>query len=161
MRTRVLIMEDNPGLAERMAMFLSEAGYHCRTVGGVGKALREIGQFAPHLVIADFHVTDGTALDLLAGLRACGAASVPVLLATAAGSAAHRVAAENGQVRGVLDKPVALDQLPALVERFADLSIRPVGRSRLIGPEERQRLLHASFADEGAEGLGAPTGSLL
>lgn len=156
MRTRVLIMEDNPILAERMAMFLDRAGYHCRTADGVAKARREIGLFAPHLVVADFHVADGTASDLLVGLAADGVERVPVLLATAAGGTARQAARENRQVRGILEKPIALAQLPPLIERFADRSIRPVPRSRLVGIEERRRLLHVAFADEAAEPSPTP-----
>jgi len=155
MRTRVLIMEDNPILADRMTMYLVEAGYHCRTVDGVAKALREVGLFGPHLVLADFHVGDGTAADLLAGLRGVGADRVPVLLATAAGGTAHRTAADHAQVRGVLDKPVALEQLPAMIDRFADHSLQPASRSPLIGPEERRRLLHAPFAPDALEEAAA------
>jgi DNA-binding NtrC family response regulator len=161
MRIRVLIMEDNAGLAGHMAGFLKDAGYDCRVVDGVARALREARSFGPHLVLSDFHVIDGTAADLLAGLKAQGSGGLPVVLATAAGPLARNVADEYKQVCGILEKPVALELLPPLIERFADRSVRPLGWSPLIGPDERHRLLHASCGDEVSDGTLSTARSLV
>lgn len=147
MQTQVLLMEDNPALADRMAQALTDAGHQCRTVNGVAQALREIDLQVPHLLVADFHVVDGTAADLLAGLAERGCTDLPVLLATAAGGLARQAIRPYPQVRAIMDKPVACDQLLALVGQFADHGTRRAARHRLIGPDERHRLLHAAFRD--------------
>jgi len=141
MRTNVLLLEDNPTLATAMAKALRDAGHNCRTANGVGKALREISRAVPHLLIADYHVVDGTAADLLAELGAHHCEHLPVVLATAAPTIARQTTKAFAQVKAILQKPVALDQVVAMVELLADHSIGPARAVRFIGAEERRRLL--------------------
>jgi DNA-binding NtrC family response regulator len=143
----VLLMEDNPNLAKQMAKALLAAGHDCRAVNGIEPALREIDRRMPQVVVADFQVTDGTAADLLAGLRAKAWEQLPVLIATAVGPLARETAACYPQVKGVLDKPVQAEQLVREIERIADRSLRNAGSRRLIGPDERRRILQLAWAD--------------
>lgn len=143
MLTNVVVMEDNPSLAERLTKALNDGGCLCRAAGGVERTLRLVDAFCPHVVVADFHVTDGTAADLLEGLRKRRLERLPVLLATAAPTVARQVAERYPQVKTVLEKPVPVDRLVGMVREVADTAFAPPRRCRLISLEERMRLLQA------------------
>jgi DNA-binding NtrC family response regulator len=154
MPLHVLLMEDNPSLADQMSKALIAAGHHCRSVNSVASALREIGWRMPQIVLADYQVTDGTAEDLLIGLSDSGWDRLPVVISTAVGPLARETAARYPQVKQVLDKPVATERFVAQAERFADPDLALAGARRLIGPEERSRILQLAWSETVAEPSG-------
>jgi DNA-binding NtrC family response regulator len=134
-------MEDNPAIAQEMAECVAAAGYHCRTAEGVRIAAGMIEHRPPSIVVADYQVADGTALDLLRRLRRPEYARIPVILATAAASTARSAIRDFPQVKAVLQKPVPVAELTETIARFARAQTTAASCPRLVSREERQRLL--------------------
>lgn len=143
MQPSILVMEDNPVLGERMKQALSDAGYHCRLTPGVEKALRAIDVLEPHLVIADYTVIDGTALDLLNRLAERASDHIPFVLCTAVAASARAATAAFRQVKCVIEKPIPEDDVIALAACFARTTAPSPRHPRLVGPVERRLLLGA------------------
>ncbi|MBW2523127.1 MAG: response regulator transcription factor [Deltaproteobacteria bacterium] len=65
--TTILVVEDEPGIAESLAYALRRDGYTVRTVGTLADAERSVDE--ADLVILDLMLPDGSGFDLLAQLR--------------------------------------------------------------------------------------------
>ncbi len=110
----VLVVDDDAGTRDVVTDALGDEGYQVRTAPSGQAALRMLQQEGqPSLILLDMRmpVMDGTAF--LAAYRQLPGPHAPVVALTAAG----RPTIEG--VDGVLAKPFALDDLLAVVERYA------------------------------------------
>lgn len=112
----VLVVEDDPSIAETLRMMLEES--YAVTVCALPSAMPQ--RSSADLVITDLLARNGydssAAIDMVQDLRARTGA--PVLVLTAHGAArADRGLAEVASA--VLGKPFQMDELLALVERLA------------------------------------------
>lgn len=144
MRADILLMEDNRTLLEPMVRVLTEAGHDCRAVRSVAAALRALRKRPPHVLVADYNVTDGTAADLIRGMSEQGDTTIPVILASAQAATAQQECAGFEQVRAVLEKPVSDINLTAAIQRVANRNIHPTKATKIISSEERRCLLEAA-----------------
>lgn len=122
---RLLIVEDNPDLAELIGTRLREAGFVNDIVSTAEDArlLVEAGHHAALLL--DLGLPDQDGIALLRSLRAAGH-FLPVLVLTARSSIADRVAGLNAGADDYLPKPFAAEEL---VARVAALLRRATGRT--------------------------------
>lgn len=122
MNRRVLLIEDEPGIAEAIRFLLTRDG--CEVVvfaSGTG-AVEKLAAVQPDLVILDVMLPGRSGLDILADLRADPAtAALPVIMLTAKGQGADRAAAERAGVSVFMTKP------------FANADIRAAVRDLLAG----------------------------
>jgi PAS domain S-box-containing protein len=104
----ILLVEDNPEVAEVAAGLLEQLGHHVRVVGSAAAAIAEVRQArAPDLVFSDIVMAgemDGVAL---AHKLREEAPHIPVLLATGYSQAAERIGGEFP----ILAKPYELGEL--------------------------------------------------
>ncbi len=118
---RVLIVEDDPGIAQGLAATLRGAGYAVDACGRLSQALAALQAERFDLVLLDLGLPDGDGLDGLRRLRArtgAGAdsgtpAEVPVLIMTARDALPDRVAGLDRGADDYLVKPVAPEELLA------------------------------------------------
>ena len=116
---RVLIVEDDPGIAQGLAATLKAAGYAVDACQRLSPALAALRSDRFDLVLLDLGLPDGDGLDLLRQLRARGAAEggtpsdAPVLIMTARDALPDRVQGLDRGADDYLVKPVAPEELLA------------------------------------------------
>ena len=67
---RILVVDDDPGLAEVIELLLTREGYAAERAGTVRAALERVDGAEPDLVITDLKLPDGTGLDVIRHLHA-------------------------------------------------------------------------------------------
>jgi DNA-binding response OmpR family regulator len=152
MTLRVLVIEDDPNVCEVVARYLAREGYRVETAtdgaAGLARALAD----PPDLVVLDLMLPSLGGLEVCRRLRA--AAPVPVIILTALGEEADRIAGlELGaddyvakpfspreltaRVKAVLRRasaPLAVDAGPALL-RAGELEVDTVAHEARLGGE--------------------------
>lgn len=104
----VLVIEDEPNIAEAISFLLSRDGWRVSTHGEGNLALETVRRLTPDLVVLDVMLPGTSGVDVLAGLRADpGLARTPVLLLTARGLGRDRAAAEAAGADRFMTKPFA------------------------------------------------------
>lgn len=86
---RVLVVEDDPSVAEVVARYLQRDGFLVSWAGDGREALGRAGGVAPDLVVLDLSLPGVDGLEVLRRLRALG--PVPVVILTARGEEIDRV----------------------------------------------------------------------
>lgn len=101
----VLIVEDDPWLAEQFQRTLEHAGFTARSVVSGHIAMEMIDDSPPKVVVLDMLLTGGTAMTLLHELQSyTDTAAIPVILCTnLATQLSPKDVAQYGVVR-ILDK---------------------------------------------------------
>jgi len=109
---RILVVEDDPGVAELVTAGLRQDGYAVDTAAGVAEAheLRDLATY--DLLVLDLTLADRDGLELLTTVRRAGD-TTPVLVLTARGQLSDRVAGLDAGADDYLVKPFALDELKA------------------------------------------------
>ncbi|MEZ4294740.1 MAG: response regulator transcription factor [Polyangiaceae bacterium] len=110
--TRVLVVEDEPAIAESIAYSLRRDGYTAHIAGTVAAAERELA--AADLVILDLMLPDGSGFELL-GLARRSAGAPPVIVLSSRDSEADRVAALETGADDYVTKPFSPREIVARV----------------------------------------------
>ncbi|ARN79969.1 response regulator transcription factor [Methylocystis bryophila] len=111
---RILLVEDNPRLAELIAEGLSSAGFVTDVAGTFSDAHAHLSDFDFDLMILDIGLPDGCGRDLLRCVRRQGRCT-PVLVATAITDTPHRIATLDDGADDYLAKPFHMNELIARV----------------------------------------------
>jgi DNA-binding NtrC family response regulator len=127
-RTRILLVDDEPGIRLGMRGFLTAHGFDVDEASSIAEAQEVFRTSRPDAAVVDYRLTDGTALELLPRLKEIDA-SVPLVVLTGHGSIELAVQAVKEGAEQFLTKPVELAVLKVVLERL-------VAQRR-----ERQRLL--------------------
>ena len=142
---RLLVIEDEPDLAEAVGAYLRAAGHAVDLAGNAEDAAAALATTDYDLVLLDLGLPDGDGLTLLRNLRA-GGAKVPVLIVTARDRITERIAGFDAGADDYLVKPYDLDEMHARIlaihRRAAGAAEveRQFGRLRVM-PDRRQVLL--------------------
>ncbi len=111
---RVLVVEDNPGIAEVLRGLLETRGYQVDLAGSLAEGLRKIR--SADLTLLDVILPDGNALDLCRLVRATPELSRhPIILLSARGSASDRARGLKAGADDYLAKPFDAEELLARV----------------------------------------------
>ncbi|WP_298936945.1 response regulator [uncultured Ruegeria sp.] len=106
MSRKVLLIEDEPNIAEAIRFLLTREGWQVQTHGDGADALQVIRAANPDLVILDVMLPGKSGMDILRDLREQdGMQSLPVLMLTARGQSRDREMAENAGVSRFMTKP--------------------------------------------------------
>ncbi|WP_299082657.1 response regulator [uncultured Ruegeria sp.] len=106
MSRKVLLIEDEPNIAEAIRFLLTREGWQVQTHGDGADALQVIRAANPDLVILDVMLPGKNGMDILRDLREQdGMQSLPVLMLTARGQSRDREMAENAGVSRFMTKP--------------------------------------------------------
>jgi Na+/proline symporter/signal transduction histidine kinase len=116
---RVVCIDNEPAVLEGMHALLTGWGCSVITAQGADQALERLrqGTHAPDIILADYHLDQGTGIGAIAALRAATRTQIPAIIITADNSAElQRDARAKGHA--VLRKPVKAAALRALVHQL-------------------------------------------
>ncbi len=123
---RVLVVDDEADIRELLDLTVARMGLSADCAASVAQARRLLEQHRYQLCLTDMRLPDGEGLEIvrLIGERY---GETPVAVVTAFGSAQNAVAALKAGAFDYLSKPVALDQLRALIKSALSLPRRVDG----------------------------------
>ena len=150
----VLVVEDEPSIAEVVSLYLGRAGYDVRTVGDGRAALDEVERRAPDLIVLDLMLPRLDGLEVTRRVRARG--DTPIIMLTARKSEVDRIAGLEMGADDYVVKPFSAQELVSRVRavlrrasapppndpsedplEFGDLVIDPVARRVTVAGSER------------------------
>jgi two-component system, OmpR family, response regulator len=109
---RVLVVDDEPSLAELLASVLRYEGWEIRTAGDGASAVRTAREFRPDAVVLDIMLPDFDGMEVLRRLRA-ELPHVCVLFLTARDAVEDRVAGITAGGDDYVTKPFSLEEVLA------------------------------------------------
>ncbi|MDP1935985.1 MAG: sigma-54 dependent transcriptional regulator [Hylemonella sp.] len=112
---RILLVDDEPDLLDLMELTLVKMGLETDRAASVAEARAHLARSHYDLCLTDMRLGDGEGLEVIA-LASALLVPVPVAVITAFGNAGNAVAALKAGAFDYLSKPVALDQLRALIK---------------------------------------------
>src|SRR4051794_18803231 len=152
-RGRVLVVDDEPTIAEIVARYLERADYDTCTAGDGNAALARAATWHPDLVVLDLMLPGIGGLEVMRHLRTTGGPRVAIILLTAKGGEADRVDGLRLGADDYVVKPFSPAELVARVDavlrrnepeaggpepplRIGELDIDPAARRVLVAGEE-------------------------
>ena len=133
MPARILLVEDEPSIAEPFTAALRRAGYEAQAVGTAADAMRAARDRPPDLVVLDLMLPDGDGRDVCRELRRTS--DVPIVMLTARGSELDRVVGLELGADDYVVKPFSSAEVVARIRAI----LRRAGGRRETGPP-RQRI---------------------
>ncbi|MGC1165795.1 MAG: response regulator transcription factor [Solirubrobacterales bacterium] len=154
-RRSVLVVDDEPTIAEVVSRYLERAGYAATTAADGLEAIRLVAERRPDLVVLDVMLPQLDGLQVLRRLREGGDGRVPVILLTAKGEQEDKLAGLRSGADDYVVKPFSPGELVARVDavlrrvhppeqedveplRFDQLEIDGRGRRVTVAGEEIQ-----------------------
>jgi DNA-binding response OmpR family regulator len=117
----VLLVEDEPSIAEAIRFLLIRDGCEVTTLGNGSEVMPALHKTPFDVVILDMMLPGASGLDVLAAIRADTAlAALPVLMLTAKGQPHDRAAAEHAGANRFMTKPFANADMVAEVRALLD-----------------------------------------
>ncbi|MDQ5907272.1 MAG: two-component system, NtrC family, response regulator PilR [Pseudomonadota bacterium] len=117
---RVLVVDDEADIRELLDLTLSRMGLAADCAATVAEAKQFLGSTRYQLCLTDMRLPDGEGLEVVRAISEL-CPQTPVAVITAFGSTENAVAALKAGAFDYLAKPVALDQLRALVKSALEL----------------------------------------
>jgi two-component system, OmpR family, response regulator len=111
-RVRVLVVDDEPSLAELLASVLRHEGWQVRAVGDGASAVRAAREFEPDAVVLDVMLPDFDGLEVLRRIRAT-MPGVCVLFLTARDGVQDRISGITAGGDDYVTKPFSLEEVLA------------------------------------------------
>jgi DNA-binding response OmpR family regulator len=130
---RVLLVEDDIQIAKPVRNALAREGYDVRHCDTARKALEAVRSWQPDMILLDLWLPDGDGRDVARQIRA--SSDVPLMMVSARGEEADRVAGLELGADDYLVKPFSL---PELLSRIRAI----LRRSRPRGSWSAERLQH-------------------
>ena len=118
-RNKVLVVDDEPAVRFGIRDFLEQQGYEIEEADSCKEAQHLFRSSRPDIVIADYMLADGTALDLLPRLKDIDS-DIPLLVLTAHGSIDLAVRAIKEGAEQFLTKPLELPALQVILQRLLE-----------------------------------------
>ena len=113
MNARILVVEDEPGIAEPLVEHLGREGFEATAVGTVADARARFERERPELLVLDVMLPDGDGRDLCRELRAVS--DLPIVLLTARGADADRIVGLELGADDYVVKPFSAGELVARI----------------------------------------------
>ena len=126
----VLIVEDEKEIRRFVHHALASEGMQVFEAGTRERGTIEAGMRKPDLVIVDLGLPDGDGTDLIRELRTWS--QVPVLVLSARGGEAQKVAALDAGADDYLTKPFGVSEMLARVRALLRRSLRSAQDTRLL-----------------------------
>ncbi len=152
-RGRVLVVDDEPTIAEIVSRYLERARYETRIAGDGHAALAHASTWHPDLVVLDLMLPGLDGLEVMRLLRERGGPRVAIILLTAKGEQSDRIDGLRLGADDYVVKPFSPAELVARVDAvlrrndpdddgpeppliFGELEVDPSGRRVLVEGEE-------------------------
>ena len=129
--TRVLVVEDEPTVADVVVRYLERDGHDVEVAGDGPAALRAFDDFRPDLIVLDLMLPGLDGVDVCRRIRSVS--NVPIVMLTARAGEADRLAGFDFGADDYVTKPFSPRELAARVEAV----LRRTGRA-----EEGSDVLH-------------------
>lgn len=116
MANAILIIEDEPILTKNIQKYLQNQGYEVRAAGTIKDGIALAESFQPDLILLDYMLPDGNALDSLSKIKSTFAGSKFIMMT---GHASIEIAV-SAMKHGAIDfitKPVILEELRLLLDK--------------------------------------------
>ena len=114
MASRILLVEDEPAIAELVAINLRHAGYEVALAADAPSAMRQVDQALPDLVLLDWMLPGQSGLALARAWRAqARTKALPIIMLTARADEADKLAGLDGGADDYLTKPFSPKELLA------------------------------------------------
>jgi DNA-binding response OmpR family regulator len=138
MAPRILIVEDDPDIAELVARYLAKAGFTAERVASGRDALIAIGANLPDLLILDLMLPHLDGLEVCRAIRANPAwAALPIIMVTARAEESERIVGVELGADDYIAKPFSPNELVARVRamlRRAQRGAAGAGKALSYGP---------------------------
>jgi two-component system, NtrC family, sensor kinase len=129
----ILVVEDDPHIATLISLLLEEAGYAVTTVGSGAASLAQVEAGGHDLVVLDWMLPDVQGVSLCRKMKEhCGDTFLPILMLTARGEPADRVAGLDAGADDYLVKPFDTEELLARVRALLRIRVAEVERSSAL-----------------------------
>jgi DNA-binding response OmpR family regulator len=116
MAPRILIVEDDPDIAELVARYLTKAGFTAERVASGRDALTAIGASLPDLLVLDLMLPQLDGLEVCRAIRANAAwAALPIIMVTARAEESERIVGLELGADDYIAKPFSPNELVARV----------------------------------------------
>jgi DNA-binding NtrC family response regulator len=122
-KNRILIVDDEPAVRFGIRDFLELQGYEVEEAESCQGARQIFSTSRPDVVIADYMLPDGTALDLLPRLKDIDS-EIPLLVLTGHGSIDLAVKAIKEGAEQFLTKPIEMPALHVILQRLLETQRR-------------------------------------
>ena len=131
---RILIIEDDPGISSFLEKGLKAEGYQsvAAATAAAGRAQLAMSEPAFDVVLLDLGLPDEDGSAILDSMRLAGDAT-PVIMLTARGEVADRVAGLNAGANDYLGKPFAFEELLARVRAVLRTAEQPSATELVVG----------------------------
>ena len=116
---RVLIIEDEPNIADALRFLLTHEGFDVDVETDGAKALTRLSEKGADVLILDVMLPNRSGFDILRDLRSSEDGKIPVLMLTAKGQARDRDTAEELGATAFMTKPFSNTEVVATVRRLA------------------------------------------
>lgn len=117
MTQRILVVEDEPSIAELIAVNLAHAGFEVERALQTDQALMMIGRKAPSLIVLDWMLPGKPGIQFARELKASDKTkAIPILMLTAKGEEADKVAGLNAGADDYVTKPFSPNEFIARVK---------------------------------------------
>jgi len=138
MPTRILIVEDDPDIADLVAHYLDKAGFVTERVVSGREALSAIAAKPPDLIVLDLMLPQVDGLEICRMVRSeKKTASIPIIMVTARADESERIVGLELGADDYLAKPFSPNELVARVRallRRAHRGPAPAARTLVYGP---------------------------
>jgi DNA-binding response OmpR family regulator len=130
MAERILLVEDDPRLADMLFEYLGQAGFGVTVASRGAVALEKLGEAAYDAVVLDLMLPDMDGLDVCRQLRARD--DTPVLMLTARGDAVDRIVGLELGADDYLPKPFEPRELVARLRAIMRRRVRGSGGEKAL-----------------------------
>jgi DNA-binding response OmpR family regulator len=137
MPTRILIVEDDPDIAELMARYLDKAGFITERAASGRDALHAVGARPPELIVLDLMLPHVDGLEVCRLLRANEkTTAIPIIMVTARADESERIVGLELGADDYLAKPFSPNELVARVRALLRRAQRgtPPTKTLAYGP---------------------------
>ncbi|MGO8905589.1 MAG: response regulator transcription factor [Solirubrobacteraceae bacterium] len=111
---RVLVVDDEPSIAEVVTMALRFQGFTVETAATGREALAAVAKFKPHLMVLDVMLPDMDGFEVASRLGA-QRAGVPIIFLTARDATEDKIRGLSGGGDDYMTKPFSLEELVARI----------------------------------------------
>ncbi len=115
-RSRLLIVDDDPGMRENLAELFESLGYEVRTAANAPEALSALDDGGADLLLTDYKMPGPTGVDLIEAARK-RQPNLRAVLMTAFGDSFTEIESVRRGAVGYLNKPFEADEVVAFVAK--------------------------------------------
>lgn len=152
--TRILIIDDEPGVIEGLTCFLEDEGYEVHEALEAAKGLDLFRSVGPDMVLTDLRMPGMSGMELINEIRSVDE-NTPIIVITGFGTFESAIDAIRLNVFDFITKPINLDSLKETLNRARSMVIRAIEverevmalRNNLEGLDRRWRQQLSNFSE--------------